>query len=207
MKKLLIFDMDGTIADTSSGIYASYRHVAKELGIPEPTTDKLSYVIGGSLPNNLQMVYGLNSDQVEEAVKIYRDYYSSKGIMMSFLYDDFEYTARELKKRGYALSVATMKAEVFANELIHQWHLDDVFSNIYGVNANDSIEKSEMIRKCMINTGLSAGETYMIGDSPQDRQAAIDAGVNFIAVTYGFHYTETECIELRLKYVNSVCGL
>ena len=207
MKGLLIFDLDGTIADTSAGIYSAYRHVAEELGIPEPSDALLASVIGGSLSSNLQMVYSLEKDQVKEAMKIYRDYYSEKGCLQSHLYEGFEQTARELKKRDYTLSIATMKAEKFAKRLIHLWGLDDTFSYISGADDDDTVTKANMIRKCMVNSKANCNNTYMIGDSPQDLKSAKECCVHFIAVSYGFQYNEAKCIESGLHYVNDIKSL
>lgn len=207
MKKLLIFDMDGTIADTSSGIYSSYCHVAKELGLPKPSHSDLSSVIGGPLPQNLQTVFGLKKDQVEEAITIYREYYSSIGFKQSFLYEDLESTVRELKRRGYVLSIATMKAMSFANRLIQMWGLEDVFSCVCGVDLNDSVTKVEMIKQCIEDAKISNKDTFMIGDSPYDYVASRSCGINFIAATYGFHYDESTCIRSNLQYINDVKSL
>ncbi len=206
-KGLIIFDMDGTIADTSSGIYASYRHVAKYLGRPEPSNSVLSGVIGGALPSNLQSTFSLNDDQIDEAVGEYRNYYASSGYLESTPYEGFVTTAKELQKRGYTLSVATMKAEIFAKKLIKMWGLESTFALVYGVDAKDTISKPEMIQKCISKTKIDIDNTCLVGDSPQDYQSALKTNIRFIAATYGFHYTEEECINSGIQYITHITSL
>lgn len=207
MTKLVIFDMDGTIADTSAGIYASYNHVARELNRPLPSNKDLSSVIGGPLPNNLKKIYNLTDDQVEKAVNIYREYYAKEGFKESVLYEGLAETISKLYKKGSVLAVATMKAETFAIKMLEMWDIADKFSFIYGVDQKDSITKPEMIRKCLLNSNIEKKDTFMIGDSPQDYDAAKKSGVNFLAVTYGFHYTEEFCISNNLKFVNKASDI
>ena len=203
MSRLLIFDMDGTIADTSPGIYASYRHVARELNVECPSDAELNGIIGGSLPSNIKRIFNLGDDLVSDAVRIYRDYYSVRGYLGSVMYDGILQVMQELKKRGYTLAVATMKAQTFAERLLEMWNISDYFSLVFGVDYRDTMTKDEMIKNCMLKTKTRSEDTYMIGDSRQDRQAAELSGVNFLAVTYGFYYSEELCREMNLDYITS----
>jgi phosphoglycolate phosphatase len=203
MKGLIIFDMDGTIVNTSEGIYASYKHIAHYLGVDPPSEEVLSKVLGGSLPSNLKKVYNLKDDKIQEVVDEYREYYAIEGIKGTQLYEGFDTTAKELSKRGYILAVATMKAETFAKRILINNNLNEVFKYIHGVNPQDTISKTDMIKLCMSESNITSQNTFMIGDSNQDYDCANKCGVNFLAVTYGFHYTEEICKSCNLRYILS----
>ena len=68
-KHLVIFDLDGTLADTSKGIYECYRFALKSLGRQEPTYESLDGVIGGSLLKNFETKFDLTLDEAKEAVR------------------------------------------------------------------------------------------------------------------------------------------
>jgi len=201
MNKLLIFDMDGTIADTSEGIYESYKHVAKVMNRPLPDDETLSGVIGGSLPFNLKNIYKLNDDEVEKAVRIYREFYADEGFRKSKLYDGFKESIVALNEKGYKLAVATLKAEIFAVKLLEMWGISDYFTCIFGVDEKDTISKEDMIEKCIKTTNIPRMNTFMIGDSPKDKDAADKCKINFLAVTYGFQYTIKKCVENHIPFV------
>ncbi|MBO4797305.1 MAG: HAD hydrolase-like protein [Candidatus Methanomethylophilaceae archaeon] len=207
MIRLLIFDMDGTIADTSAGIYASYRHVGTEMNLPLPADSELSGVIGGSLPANLQRVYSLADDDVGEAVKIYRDYYAEEGYLKSELYDGFEETVVKLISEGYSIAIATLKAQRFAVKLTKHWGISDLFCCIRGVDEKDSVTKEEMIAYCISNYAENKDQCLMIGDAPQDYDAASANGIGFLAVTYGFCYTADDCISSGINYISDIMDL
>jgi len=59
-----------------------------------------------------------------------------------------------------------------------------------------------MIQRCVGLSGISNAETIMIGDSPQDLEAARQSNIDFLAVTYGFQYTEKECVQQGIPYVS-----
>ena len=201
--RLIVFDMDGTIADTSAGIFESYRHTAQVLGRKAPEDSELADVIGGALPANLGRKLDLPPKKISEAVGIYRDYYGKEGYKKSELYPEFKEMLTALKNRGFSMSVATMKAERFAEKLICGWGLESYFISIHGVDKDDRITKPAMIRMCLKETGCAPEDCTLVGDSAQDEKAAEEAGVHFVAVTYGFGFTEEDCKKAGLAYART----
>ncbi|WII09723.1 HAD hydrolase-like protein [Methanomassiliicoccales archaeon LGM-DZ1] len=205
--RLVVFDMDGTIADTSAGIFDSYRHTAQALGRRVPDDSELADVIGGALPINLGRKLGLSPEEIPMAVEIYRDYYGKEGYKESRLYPEFREMLSVLKEKGFSMSVATMKAERFAKQLVRDWGLEEYFISVHGVDRDDRVTKPDMIRMCLAETGTAPGDCTLVGDTVQDRSAAEAVGVRFAAVTYGFGYTEDECRRSGIRYAVSPAEL
>lgn len=192
MKKLIIFDMDGTLSDTSRGILNSHRYAHNKMGRPEPSEDVLRSVIGGPLLNSYETHFAFSEVHARNAVAHYRNYYAEKGYLEADLYPKMKDTLIELKARGYYLGVATLKAERFVKRMLENMGIAEHFDVIYGMDEADTRTKSQLIEMCMQTTGVTAAATTMIGDSIHDLRGAEQVGVNFIGVTYGFGFSATE---------------
>ena len=78
--EVILFDLDGTITDSSEGITNSVKYMLKQYGIEENDMDKLCQFIGPPLVEPLQEMYGFSEDEAIKAVAQYRVYYKDKGI-------------------------------------------------------------------------------------------------------------------------------
>ena len=76
---LVVYDMDGTLADTSPGIISSFMYTAQALEVPEPSIETLYMNMGGSLIDNMARIYGVDHDSAIEAARIYREHYGREG--------------------------------------------------------------------------------------------------------------------------------
>ena len=95
---------------------------------------------------------------------------------------------KELKKRGYLLAVATLKAEKFAIPMLESLGVAKYFDIIHGVDDKDTRTKASLIELCMHELNVSTKETALVGDSSHDAVGAKKAGVDFIAALYGFGF-------------------
>ena len=190
--KLAVFDMDGTLADTSEGILNCHRYAHKMMGRPEPTDEELDGVIGGPLLDSYRTRFGFSEEDAKQAVKIYRERYAEQGIYEAKLYDGMKETLQQLKASGMKLAVATLKAERFAKIMLENMGVADLFDVIYGVDENDKRTKAELIQMCMNTLQIEKAETVMIGDSIHDLNGAKECDVDFIGVTYGFGFDDVD---------------
>lgn len=186
--KLAIFDMDGTLADTSEGIMNSHRYTHKMMGLVEPSDEDLDGVIGGPLLQTYQNRFGFSEKEAKNAVKIYRERYAEKGIYEAKLYEGMQAVLTALKNSHVKLGVATLKAERFAKTMLADMGVASLFDVIYGVDDNDKRTKSELIQLCMHELNMSPKNTVMIGDSMHDLNGAMECDIAFIGVTYGFGF-------------------
>jgi len=188
MNKAVIFDMDGTLADTSNGIMNCYRFALSELNLPLPSSDDvLIGLIGGSLVNNFMKAFDLSEEKAVVATRIYRERYAKVGFSEAKLYPGIKNLLIQLKNQNYLLGIATLKAKRFAIEMVKRFEISEYFDSICGVVDSD-ILKSKLIAQCMDELGIEASNAVYIGDSENDAKGARQNGINFIAVTYGFGF-------------------
>ncbi len=193
--KLVIFDLDGTLADTSQGIYNCHRYANFKMRGNLLTDDKLCGVIGGPLLKLYTERFGYSEADAKLAISMYRERYTVEGIKGTSLYPDMEDVLEQLKNNGYLIAVATLKSEKLAKTLLDELGVSKYFDLIHGIDDNDTLTKAALIKMCMQELKCDSQNSVLIGDSLHDAKGAIESGVDFIAVTYGFGFKHDERIE------------
>ena len=135
--EVILFDLDGTITDSSEGITNSVKYMLKQYGIEENDMDKLCQFIGPPLVEPLQEMYGFSEDEAIKAVAQYRVYYKDKGIFENKVYEGFEDVLKVLKKKGKKVLVATSKPELFARRIMDYFHLTQYFDYVAGAGMDE----------------------------------------------------------------------
>lgn len=192
MYKLILFDFDGTIADTSEGILDSHCYTLKDFGCKIPTEEVLRKLIGGNLLNIYTKTFGFTEERAREAISMYRKRYADVGIHKASLYPNFKNLLIKLKENGVSIGVATLKYEKFAKQMLFEMNVDGYFDVVFGMDKNDSFDKAMLITKCIDKLSCEKEETLFIGDTMNDYVGAEKAGVDFLGVTYGFGFSENE---------------
>ncbi|MCM1577252.1 MAG: HAD hydrolase-like protein [Ruminococcus sp.] len=195
MKKyrLIIFDFDGTVADTSEGIFNSIRYVQKMMGLPEITAEQMRSHVGPPMEESYSRNFGLKGEELKRAVEYHKEYAVNRGYRELRIYDGIPELLDRLRSEGYLTAVATLKAQGTVDKIAESFGLKERFDFIAG--AAGGATKAELIRKCMTGLGCSPEETLLIGDSEYDAMGAKEAGVGFMAVTYGFGFKEGDRVE------------
>jgi len=187
---LVIFDLDGTLADTSIGIYNSVRYAEKSLKLTPIVDDKLHMFVGPPPAKMYEKMYGLTKEEAYSAAIRHREYGSKKGYKESKLYDGIEKLLYDLKREGFMLAVATLKKEETAIELLKFHGIFSMFNAVIGMDNQELKTKSsildEVIKKCSSNSPI------LIGDTDNDFLGAKECGIDFIGVTYGFGFSEAD---------------
>ena len=204
--KLIIFDLDGTLADTSAGIIACHRYANAQMGSPIMDDRILDGIIGGPLLKTYIERFGYSPCQAKQAVGIYRDYYKKIGFSGCELYPGMDQCLRRLKADGYLLAVATLKEEKLAKQIFRKLGVEDHFDLIHGMDAQDTLSKSDLLEMCMDELHVQRSETILIGDSIHDANGAKEAKVGFLAVTYGFGFAKgTDCSQIAAVTIAEDC--
>lgn len=190
--KLVIFDFDGTLADTSEGILDAHRFALSEMGRAVPSDIELRGVIGGHLLKTYIEKFGFSESDARKAVNIYRNRYADVGIHKVTMYPGIDEILKKLKAGGCVTAVATLKAERFAKIMLAEMGIIDLFDYVCGMDENDSQTKTSLIKKCMTCAACSQSESVLIGDSQNDLIGAKEAGVDFIGVSYGFGFKDVK---------------
>ncbi|WP_066314098.1 HAD hydrolase-like protein [Bacillus sp. FJAT-29814] len=190
---MVIFDLDGTLLDTSQGIMLGASFTAKKMGAPELSPDKQKSFIGPPLLDSFIRECGLSENEARTAVEIYRKRYKEKGLYEAKHYGQIEELLVYLKKANYQTAVATLKMDAFAKEILNHFGLEQYFDSIKGIDEKDTHSKSDIISMCLkeLDQGNPA-KAVMIGDSIYDAIGAEQLGMDFIAVTYGYGFQTKE---------------
>lgn len=188
MYKAILFDLDGTLADTTDGVFESARYALNKMNVPDENFGALRRFIGPPLQTTFSEVYHMNKKDTDTAVAFFREYYGDKGVFMCKPYDNMNDTLIKLKNQGFKLGVSTYKKDAYAKILLKE-KFSDVFDIINGADLNGVLTKAEIVEKTTEDLKCEKSETVMIGDTIFDLDGAQKTGVDFIAVTYGFGFT------------------
>ncbi len=198
-KKVILFDLDGTLVDSAPDLASAVNHMLKTLG-RETFDDEL---IRGWVGNGAQVLVkrGLSGKSVidesidpaliAEALATFLEYYAQNLSVRTLPYPNVPTTLKDLKSKGYRLALVTNKPFDFIAPLLEGLELADLFELcIWG----DSLAKRKpdpmpLLHVCE-HLDVSISECVMVGDSKNDILAANAAGMQSIGVTYGYNYGE-----------------
>lgn len=181
----VLFDFDGTLADTSRGIKNSIKYALSEKHIPVGDESRLNYFIGPPLYDGFSHVYGADERLSEELVSLYRVYYAKSGVYECELYPGVQDMLDGLKKAGLLLGVVSSKPKHFLDMAVPHLGIAPYFTTVVGPDLkNKNADKSFLIRQALERIG--ADSAVMAGDRFYDIEGARRAGVTAVGVTYGF---------------------
>ncbi len=191
--KAILFDLDGTLTESGIGITKSVQQALERMGKPEPDLDKLRVFVGPPLKEQFMKYAGFTEEEAEQAIRLYRERYTTVGLFENAVYDGVEDMLKNLKEGGYVLAVASSKPEVFVKQILEYFHLDHYFIEMVGSELNGGrSRKSEVVEEALLRLGLKGDREHvlMVGDKEHDVFGAREAGMNCVAVTWGYGTAE-----------------
>jgi phosphoglycolate phosphatase len=201
--KAILFDLDGTLMDTSKGIYNAIQHVQESLGLPSLSEEQMKSHIGPSPEESFKRSFGLYGKYLEQALFVYKQYSLEYGIYEAELYNGVPELLKTLQEWGYKLGVVTLKMEGSATKMLQHFNMVQYFDSIKGALSGSPLLKSELLIECITCLKLEKNDCLLIGDSEYDAIGAEDIGIDFIGVLYGFGF-KTENDVKRYKNVGYI---
>lgn len=190
---VVIFDLDGTLLDTSKGIFNGINHVIKQLGLDSLNQEKLSLFVGPPLWDSFKTICGLPDERCTQAIEIFRKEYIQTGIYEAQVYEGIKELLKWLRNEKIKIGIATLKREDMAKQIMRYFGLEKYFDVIIGDRELHKFTKEDTINMALEILGeVDRTKVLMIGDSPYDAIGAENAKVDFLAVTYGFGFTSLE---------------
>ncbi|MEG0276718.1 MAG: HAD family hydrolase [Coprobacillus sp.] len=185
--KDILFDLDGTLTDPALGITNAVQYALKKYGIEDSYQNLLKF-IGPPLVDSFMETYGFDEDKANEAVVYYREYFSVTGLYENKVYDGMEDFLKRLKDKGYRLSIATSKPEIFAIKILDYFHLSQYFDFICGATMDKTRNKKGDVIAYALDTLQinNKNQVIMIGDRMHDIIGAHENDIKVIGVLYGY---------------------
>ena len=205
--RLLVFDWDGTLADSTAVIAGAIQQACTDLGLPVPEDTAARYVIGLGLADAMRHVAPtLPLSEHPRLSERYRHHYLARDPEIP-LFEGAREMLDELDARGFLLAIATGKSRVGLARALAQQGLAHRF--VASRCADEGFPKPhpDMLLALMDRCGTEPGETLMIGDTTHDLELARNAGASAIAVTYGAHGADGFAGFAPLATVSSVAEL
>lgn len=183
----VLFDFDGTIADTGEGIFSSVRYAVAAIGCEPLSKKRLQTFIGPPIYDSFKRELNIDNETCTVAVKKYREFYGKSGIFQLKVYDGIEELLKELKKHNVKIAIASSKPKFFIEKIIA--HLD--FSTYVDFVSCPNFDEDRKAKCDLINDAIEffkaeKSRTVMIGDRLFDINGANLAEIPSIGVSYGY---------------------
>ncbi len=205
--RLVVFDWDGTLIDSTAAIVHALRASAADLGLPVPSRERASHVIGLGLFDAIGIaVPAIEREQLPEFVVRYRHhYFAVDGRLEPF--EGIPQLLGELVDAGAWLAVATGKSRAGLDRALEQTGFARHFLTTRCADEGAPKPDPWMLRDICEELGVDPVQSVMVGDTTHDLGMARAAGAGAIAVTYGAHPRRELEAEPSLAMVDSIAEL
>jgi phosphoglycolate phosphatase len=193
--RTVIFDLDGTLADTSADLIAAANHCFRGLGLGEvldPQADALTAFHGGRAMLRLGFSRvegfggGFGADEVDRQYPVLLAAYADGIDRHTRLYPGAVEAVEALRAAGYAVGICTNKPEALADLLLHRLGVRDLFASMVGADTLP-VRKPDPApyRAAVERAGGAVGRSFLLGDTETDVRTARAAAVPCALVTFG----------------------
>lgn len=192
MKKIIIFDLDGTLLDTLHDLQMSVNFALSHFTYPNRSLEQVRKDIGNGVAKLIERsIPGGNCDKnYAKCLEIFKRHYAENYNNFTTAYKGIPSLISQLLKEGYKVTVATNKIINVAKILLDT-HYPGLFDYIEGDDVGIQKKPSpHMIENILNHYDVSKDEVLYIGDTNVDEETALNAGVDYILVTYGYRTVE-----------------
>ena len=198
-KKVIIFDLDGTLIDSSADLALAINHMLKTINRETFTLDEIHHWVGNgaeilvkrALSGSATITSNLDKNEFKKALDIFLKFYANNLAVETRIYPHVLSTLSKLKEHGYRLVIVTNKPFDFVSPILKELKLEAYFELCLG---GDSLKERKpnpvpLLYACD-KLNVSVEESVMVGDSKNDILAAQACEMHSIGVTYGYNYGE-----------------
>jgi len=188
---LLIFDFDGTLADTRTAIVETMKVTVERMGFSTPDDDAVKNVIGLPLKECIIRVSGMSDEEAEKGVVLYRELFMGIAVKCASLFPGVLDVIKTLSERGVPMAIATSRSQASLEGLVEMLGLKPYITHLYGDGHVKRGKPAPDLAEFIVNDlGADPGQTLVIGDTTYDIEMGNGAGCYTCAVTYGNHTRE-----------------
>lgn len=186
----VLFDLDGTIADSAPGITATLAYTFEQLGLPIPSPAEMLKWVGPPIMDSFRDLAGLDPEESQRALEIYRTRYLATGATHAAIYPGVAGILRAIAAAGIPLSLATSKPETPARLILERFGVADCFDELTGAS-DDEVRSAkadvvaEALRRLAAD-GFDVSTPVMVGDRHHDIDGAAAHDVPTVFVAWGY---------------------
>ena len=190
MKKLVIFDLDGTLLDTIADLAESANYALKQLGYPTHDVETIRTFVGNGINKLLERALPSHEQTEENVIRMrshFVPYYDVHNADLSSPYPGIVNLLEDLQAKGIQIAVASNKYQAATVKLVKQYFPNIDFVEILGQREGINVKPDpSIVFDILQKANLSKENVLYVGDSGVDMQTAINAEVDAIGVTWGF---------------------
>lgn len=190
MKKLVIFDLDGTLLDTIADLAAAANHALQKAGFPVYDTETIRTFVGNGISKLLERALPEGARTAENVERLRTDfvpYYDAHKAEQSKPYPGVAALLLRLQERGMMLAVASNKYQAATEKLVAHYFPAIRFVKVMGQREGVPVKPDPtIVFDIMEAAGVGKEDVLYVGDSGVDMQTAHNAGVDAVAVSWGF---------------------
>lgn len=190
MKKLVIFDLDGTLLNTIADLANSTNYALKRCGFPIHGTEEYNFFVGNGINKLFERALPETERNETNILRIRQEFilhYDAHNADYSTPYPGIVPLLEELQQKGYLLAVASNKYQAATQKLVSHYFPQVRFSAVFGQREGIPVKPDPtIVQDILAQTGTHASKVLYVGDSGVDMQTAYHAGVTAAGVTWGF---------------------
>lgn len=188
MKKLVIFDLDGTLLNTITDLGISCNYALEKLGYPTHALAAYPFMVGNGVRKLIERAQpDATPEEVDRIVSVFKEHYDLHNTDNSRPYDEIENLLHTLTERGVAVAVASNKYQEAVTHIIRHFFPDIPFVSIQGQQEGRQVKPDPSIVFAILNDyPTPKADVLYVGDSAVDIETARRACVENVGVTWGF---------------------
>ena len=184
-RDVVLFDFDGTLANTVPAITRTARRVLLCHGLTDETIGDIMRLVGPPFPQAYSLVYGFSAEEAAQITAEYRAIYTTLGVEGWPLFEGTRELLEDLRTAGRRLGVASSKRTALVRQALADNDALDLFDVVCAKPSDDEISKSQIINFALGELGASPERAVMVGDRHNDVEAATESGIPCVGVSYG----------------------
>lgn len=186
-RKLIIFDLDGTLVDSCLDLATAVNLMRAHFGLPAISLEAIRGYVGNGVKMLVTRALQGTDVDVDDALKIQIPLYLAHVADQTVLYPGVREGLKSLRDRGYLLAVATNKPAEPCDLILTHLGIFDWFMSVQAAGRAPVLKPApDMINGIMAAAGVTPANTWVVGDNYTDLEAARRAGVRSVFVTYGY---------------------
>lgn len=192
MIKAILFDFDGTLANTAPGIVLTMQKTFEEMGQPIPSEEAIRQTIGLPLKDCVQILGGFDDKLADEGAALYRHLFPIYEVDHISIFPEVSETLAVLASKGIRMAICTSRNKFSLDSILQRHHLEQYFETIITADTHQLRPKPapDMALVLLERMGTQASETLVVGDTTFDIEMGNSAQCPTVAVTYGNHSRE-----------------